>query len=145
MPVTAKYYGRVFLALWNKEIDWLDDTIKVSLHTSAYSPDQDTHDYKDDLTSEISGTGYTSGGATLSGKTIAYNNSTNTITLDANDVTWSGASFTARTAVVYNATPGTDATRPLICYQQESVDITASGGDFTIVWNASGICNVVVS
>jgi hypothetical protein len=43
MAVTGKLYGKVFTALWNKEIDYDSDAIACTLHTSAYTPDQDVH------------------------------------------------------------------------------------------------------
>ena len=56
-------YNAYKKGLGDGAIDWLNDTIKVMLVTSAYTPDQDAHDFKDDITNEISGTGYTAGGA----------------------------------------------------------------------------------
>jgi hypothetical protein len=145
MAVSAAYYGNYFKAVANKEIDLDTDTIKVMLTTSTYTPNQDTHDYKDDITNEISGTGYTATGATLGTKTSTYTAGTNTWAFDAADAVWTTATFTARYAVVYDATPGTDATRPLICYIDFGADQSVSAGTFTIAWAAGGICNVVVS
>lgn len=53
----------------NGSIDLDTDTIKVKLVTSAYTPNQDTHTKVSDVTSEVTGSGYTSGGKALSGKT----------------------------------------------------------------------------
>ncbi len=72
MAVTAKWYANAFLKMLAKEISWSSDTIKVALTTSSYSPSQATHDYFDDVTDEVTGAGYTAGGATLASKTIAY-------------------------------------------------------------------------
>jgi hypothetical protein len=145
MSITAKLYGKLFLAMFNKEIDLLDDTIKGMFTTSGYTPDQDAHDYKDDITNEITGTGYTAGGPTLTGKTLTYTGATNKIMFDADDTNLTGTTITVRTVVLYDATPGSDATRPLLGYQQSSADISTTGGDFTIVWNASGIIEITVS
>lgn len=145
MAVTALLYGLCFTSLWNKEIDYDTDTIKVSLHTSTYTPAQDTDDYFDDATNEIAGTGYTAGGATLASKTVTYTAGTNKHVLDAADVTWSGATFTARYAVVYDAQTGVATTEPLICYQNFGGDETVSSADFVIQWNASGIVEITVS
>lgn len=54
------------------QTDYLTDTIKVMLTTSTYTPNRDTHETKNDITNEISGTGYTAGGVTLASKTITY-------------------------------------------------------------------------
>lgn len=142
MAVTAKWYGKAFLAAFNKEVDWIDDTIKAMATTSAYTPDQDAHDYKDDITNEAAGAGYTAGGATLGTKTLTYTAGTNVIMLDAADVVWSAATLTARTIVVYDDTPATNATKPLLVYQQSDADISSTDGDFTVQWNASGIATI---
>lgn len=145
MAVTAKLYGKVFTALWNKEIDYDSDSIKVMLTTSTYTPDQDVHDYKDDVTNEITGTGYTAAGVALTTKTVTYTGATNKHVLDADDVQWTTATFTMRNAVIYDATPATDATRPLIGYQSESGDVSVTAGTFTLQWSASGIVEITVA
>jgi hypothetical protein len=145
MTITAKLYGLFLKAALNKEIDIDSDTLKVMLTTSAYTPDQDTHDYKNDVTNEITGTGYTAGGAALTTVTVTYTTATNVLMVDADDVSWTSSTITARTAVVYDSSPATDATRPLICYEQSDVDIVSTGGTFQIVWNASGIVSITVS
>lgn len=145
MAVTAKYYGNFFKALANKEIDFNSDTIKCMLTTSSYTPDQDTHDYKDDVTNEVSGTGYTATGATIANCTITYTGATNTLKLDGDDVSWATSTITARYAVIYDATPGSDATRPLICYIDFGADVSTTAGTFTITFDAAGIATVTVA
>lgn len=145
MAVTSKYYGKAFLSAFNKEIDWDTDTIKVMLCSSAYTPDQDVHRYKSEVTNEITGTGYTAGGATLSSATATYTGGTNVIALDGNDVSWASSTLTARYAVVYDATPGTDATRPLISYVDFGADVSTTAGTLTITWDATGVATVTVA
>lgn len=144
MAITAKLYGKLFTALWNKEIDFDTDVIKVMLTTVTYTPDQDVHDYKDDVTNEVTGTGYSAGGATLASKTVTYTAGTNKHVLDAADTQWATSTITARTAVIYDSSPASDATRPLIGYQNSDADIISSGGNFDIAWSASGIVEITV-
>lgn len=54
---------------------------------------------------EVTGTGYTAGGITLS-PAIAFNNTYNASYLTFNNVTWNPASFTCRGGLVYNSTTG---------------------------------------
>ena len=145
MSVIAKIYGPFFLSLANKEIDLDSDTLKVMLCTSSYTPNQDTHRYKSDVTNEISGTGYTAGGLALTSVTVSYDAPTNTFKLDAADPTWPTSTITARYAVFYDATPATDATRPLIAYVDFGADVTSSGGPFTDTLDANGILNLVAA
>lgn len=145
MVVTAKMYGRVFIAAFNKEIDIIDDAIACTLHTSTYVPDQDVHDYVNDLSGEVAAAGgYTTGGQNLANDTLTYTAATNVLMYDADDVIWPGSTITARTAVISDRTPGTAATQPLIAYQQSDVDIISSGGEFRVAWNASGIFTITV-
>lgn len=127
--------------IMNGGIDLDTDTIKVMLVTSSYTPNQDTHEDRADVTNEISGTGYTAGGATLASKTVTQDNTDNEGVFDAADVTWSTATITARGAVLYKST-GTPANDVLICYLDFGSDQTATGADFTIAWNAEGVVNL---
>ncbi len=144
--MASKLYGQFLSQALNKEIDWDTDTIKVALLTNSYTPDQDAHNYLDDvITNEVSGTGYTAGGNTLANKTNTYNAGTNVIVLDADDTTWSSSTITARYAVVYDASPATNATRPLIGYVDFGSDQSSSNGNFTITWDATGIVRITVA
>jgi hypothetical protein len=144
--MASKLYGQFIQQSFNKEIDWDSDTIKVALLNNTYTPDQDAHNYYDDVVAyEVTGTGYTAGGLTLANKTNTYNSSTNVIVLDADDVTWASSTITARYAVVYDATPATNATRPLIGYVDFGSDQSSSNGNFTITWDSTGIVRVTVA
>lgn len=145
MATTGKFFGKFLQSLVNKEIDLDSDTIKVMLCTSGYTPDQDTHQYKSSVTNEVSGTGYTAGGATLTGVTVTYEAATNKLTLDASDVSWPTSTITARHAIIYDATPGSDATRPLIAYVSSDTDISSTGATFQITWDSAGIASLSVS
>ena len=146
MAVTAKLYGKFFSSLTNKEIDLNSDTIKVALCTSSYTPDQDAHDYYNDLTNEVAnGNGYTTGGATLGTPTFTYTGASNTFTFDGDDVSWSSSTITARYAIIYDSTPGSGATNPLICYVDFGADVSSTASTFSITWNASGIFTTTVS
>jgi hypothetical protein len=116
----------------------LDDTtadrFKVMLVTSSYTPDFGTHDFKADVTNEVVGTGYSADGESLSSVTLTQ--SGGTITFDADDVTWTSSTITARGAVVYD---NTLVDQPLICYIDFGADKSSSSGDFVLSFNASGI------
>ena len=85
-----------------KALDWISDTSKVSLHTSAASFDVDADEIFTDVANEVaSGNGYTTGGYTLASQTVTYNATGNITACDAADPTWtaSGAGFSASHAV----------------------------------------------
>jgi len=140
MAVTAKLYGKFFLSLANKEADLNSDTIKVSLHTSSYTPDQDAHQYWDvSVTNEASGSGYTAGGATVGTPTFTYTGATNVFMFDGGDVSWASNTVTARTAVIYDSTPASN--KPLIGYVDFGADITP----LSLTWDANGIFTITVA
>jgi hypothetical protein len=145
MAVSAKFYGNAFVSAFNKKIDFDSDTIKVALCTSSYTPDQDAHDFFNDITNEVTGTGYTAGGATLTSASITYTGASNVLKLDGDDTSWASSTITARYAIIYDATPGTAATNPLIAYVDFGADVTSTAGTFTISWDAAGIATVTVS
>jgi hypothetical protein len=147
MAVTAKLYGNAVLGAFNKEIDWNSDTIKVSLHTSTYTPDQDAHDFQDDLTNEVSavGTGYTTGGNTLASPTAGYTAGTNVAKFSGANVTFTAVTLTARYAVIYDAQSGVAATNRLIAYIDFGADVSPVAGDLVITWNAAGIVTCTVA
>ena len=60
------WFNNAIAKMLNKEIDFNSDTIKFQLHTSAYTPDRNAHDYQNDLSNEVAnGNGYITGGVTL--------------------------------------------------------------------------------
>jgi hypothetical protein len=141
----SKLYGNFLAKALNKEVDFDSDTIKVALLTSSYTPNQDTHDYFDDVVAnEVTGTGYTSGGNTLGSKTVTYDGTNNVIILDAADTTWASSTITARYAVVYDAT-GTNSTSALIGYVDFGSDQSSTNGNFTITWDSTGIVRITVA
>lgn len=144
MAVSAKLYGNVLTSAFGGLINFTSDTIKVALCTSAYVPDQDAHTFFSSVTNEVTGTGYTAGGATLASKTVTYNAGTNTLSLDAADVSWASSTITARYAVIYKST-GTASTSPLIGYVDFGADTVSSGGAFQIVWDAAGITTLTAA
>ncbi len=141
MAVTAFLYGSVPAKLANKEIDWDTDTIKVALCTSTYTPNQDTHDYFNDITNEVSGTGYTSGGATLTSTEVTL--SGGVATYDAADVSWASSTIAnAMAAVGYFARGGASSADELIFLSDFVTAASSSSGTFAIQWSASGIAVV---
>ena len=142
----SKLYQTVYAKAFNKEIDFDTDTIKVALLTSSYTPAQTTHDYYDDVVAnEVSGTGYTAGGQALASKTVTQDTGNKVTIFDAADVTWASSTITARYAVIYDDTPSTNATKPLLGYVDFGSDQSSSNGNFTLTWDATGIIRLTVA
>lgn len=143
LGVTHLMYYPALLGQWNGlsngVFDLDTDTMKLSAHTNSYTPNQDTHDFFDDVTNEVSGTNYTAGGATLASPTVSR--STGTVTFDANDVVWTqhASGFSTGRKFVLRRTTGTAATERLFSVVTADADVGNVTGDLTIQWNASGI------
>lgn len=149
MPTTAFVFGLAVKSQFSTTAadrsDWVTDTQKCALTTAAYTPDQDVHDYWNDVTSEVTGTGYTAGGVALASKTLTYDSATNKIVLDAADPSWSAATISGiRKAVFYKDT-GVAATSKLWCWHDFGADQAVSSGTFTILLDADGVFRAVVS
>ena len=123
-------------------LNWTDPgtTVKVLLTTNSYVPNEDTHEFRSSVTNEIpNGGGYTSGGMVLPGKSLAVNNTSNAVTLNATTATWANSTITnARYAVLYIDT-GNVATDILIAAYDFGVDKSSSNDNFSFVPNASGL------
>lgn len=81
------------------------DTLKMALFLATADLGAATLIYT--TTGETSGTGYTSGGEILTGVTVLTSGTTAYV--DFADPTWTPASFTARGALIYNASKGNKA------------------------------------
>jgi len=127
--------------IMNGSIDLDTDTIHLLLVTSTYSPNQDTHTKHSDVTNEVSGGGYTTAGSALVSKAVTVDNTDNEGVFDANDITWSASTITARGGVLYK-NRGTSTLDELIAYIDFGADKVSSNGTFTVQWNSEGILNL---
>lgn len=112
-------------------IDFDTDTFKVMLVTSSYSPNKDTHDKRDDVTNEATGTGYSAGGAT-STVTVTKDTGNDKVTIQFGAVSWSSSTITARGAVIYKSRGGASSADELVAYNDFGADVSSTGGTFSI-------------
>jgi hypothetical protein len=105
--------------------------VNVMLVTSGYSANKDTHNRRDDVTNEVTGTGYTAGGATSVG-TITRNDSSDLIIVEFDAVNWTTATITARAAVYYVARGGASSADELILYNDFGANVVVTAGTFTV-------------
>ena len=75
------------------------DTLKIALYTANADLNEATTAYS--TTNEITGTGYVAGGQTLTGVTVSSSGYTAWVSFDNPE--WNPAAFTARCALIYNA------------------------------------------
>jgi len=113
------------------------DTFKIALYTSSATLDATTTAYS--TTNEVSGTGYTAGGNTLTVSQTPTSTST-TAWLDFADTTWTSSTITANGALIYNDTNSDKAVAVLAF----GGDKTSTNGDFTIVFPTADSSNAII-
>ena len=112
------------------------DTFKIALYTSSASLGASTTAYS--TSNEISGTGYTAAGATLTSVPPALDGST--AVCDFADVSYTSASFTANGALIYNDSQS-DKAVAVIAF---GGDKTVSSGTFTIQFPTADASNAII-
>jgi hypothetical protein len=106
---------------------------KAMLVTSSYAENRATHTKRSDITNEVSGTGYTAGGASIT-LSASLNTTTHKLTLTVGAVSWTSSTITARKLVVYKTT-GAAANDCLAVCIDNVTDLVSSSS--TMTWNAS--------
>lgn len=112
------------------------DTFKIALYTSSATLGASTTAYT--TSNEVTGTGYTAGGNTLTN--VTPTSSGTTAFTDFADTTWSTATITARGALIYNSTESNKA----VCVLDFGSDKTSTAGNFTIVFPTADASNAII-
>ena len=113
------------------------NTFKLALYDNNASFTAATTAYT--ATNEVSGTGYSAGGGTLTN--ITPTTSGTTAFADFSDLTFSTATITARGALIYNDTASGD---PSVVVLDFGADKTSTAGDFTIVFQTADASNAII-
>jgi hypothetical protein len=117
------------------------DTFKLAMYTNSASFTAATTDYT--TSNEVSGTGYTAGGGTLT--KVTPTSSGTTAFTDFGDLTFSTATITARGAIIYNTTAGSSTgTTNAVVVLDFGGDKTSTAGDFTIVFPTADASNAII-
>jgi hypothetical protein len=113
------------------------NTFKLALYTNSATLDASTTAYS--ASNEVSGTGYSAGGGTLTN--ITPTSSGTTAFTDFADLTFSTATITARGALIYNDTAAGD---PAVVVLDFGSDKTSTAGDFTIIFPTADASNAII-
>jgi hypothetical protein len=140
MAITQAMCTSFKQALLDGEMDFSSNTAqsyKIALYTSSASLDAATTAYT--TSNEVSGTGYTAGGNTL---TISTNPTTSGTTafLSFDTTTWSTATITARGALIYQDGGST----PAVAVLDFGGDKTSTAGDFQITFPTADATNAII-
>lgn len=122
--------------LLEAEHDFTADTFKIALYTSSATLGASTTAYS--TSNEVSGTGYTAGGATLT--VVAPTTSGNSAFVDFSDVTFASSTITARGALIYNSSKSNKA----VIVLDFGSDITTTNATFTITMPTASAGDAIV-
>ena len=140
MAITQSMCTSFKKALLDGEMDFSSNTAqsyKIALYTSSASLDAATTAYT--TSNEVSGTGYTAGGNTLTISTAPTTSGT-TAFLSFGTTTWSTATITARGALIYQAGGST----PAVAVLDFGGDKTSTAGDFQITFPTADATNAII-
>tara|TARA_R100000951_G_scaffold17164_1_gene13659 strand:- start:2354 stop:2788 length:435 start_codon:yes stop_codon:yes gene_type:complete len=112
-------------------------TFKIALYTNSASFDASTTAYT--TSNEVTGTGYTAGGNTLT--RVDPTSSGTTAFTDFANTTWASSTITARGAMIYNDSAAGD---PAVVILDFGADKTSTNGDFTVVFPAADSSNAII-
>ena len=116
-------------------------TFKLAMYTNSASFTAATTDYT--TSNEVSGSGYTAGGGTLT--RVDPTTSSTTAFTDFADLTFSNATVTARGALIYNTTTGGGSgTTDTVVVLDFGSDKTSTAGDFTIQFPAKTASDAII-
>ena len=112
-------------------VDLNTDTFKGMLVTDSYTADKDAHTKRSDVTNEAVGTGYTTGGATVTATVTQYT-ATDRVDVVFSDPSWAASTITARALVIYKARGGASSADELVAYVDFGVNIASTSGTFAV-------------
>ena len=116
------------------------NTFKLALFTSSATLSASTTVFS--TTNEVSGTGYTSGGNTLTN--VDPTTSGTTALTDFADTTFSSSSITARGALIYNSSTTAGTANRAVVVLDFGADKTSTSGDFTIAFPTADASNAII-
>jgi hypothetical protein len=102
MAISSQFYPAAFAAMFNNDNN-TGDTYKLMLLTNSYTYSNAHTVVADVSADQISGTGYTTGGATIT-VSAAQSDDDSKTEFTLGSVLFSSATFTFRKAVIYNST-----------------------------------------
>jgi hypothetical protein len=142
MAITQAMCTSFKQALLDGEMDFSSNTaqtFKIALYTSSASLSAATTAYNTSY--EVSGSGYSAGGNTLTISTNPTNGgSGTTVFLSFSNTTWTSSTITARGALIYKSGGG----NPSVAVLDFGSDKSSSNGDFQIQFPTADATSAII-
>lgn len=143
MAITAA--GLYGLTLEKMLIDTAGQSLEAETHKEllvqdGYTHDYNVHDFRDDVTNEVSGTNYTAGGVTITTTEVTI--ATGVLTYDFADTVYTNVTISNAMAGIFYFNVGTAATDQLIGLQDFVTAASATAANFTIQHAGAGVFTI---
>jgi hypothetical protein len=112
-------------------IDYDTDSFKVMLTTSSYVPNKGTHTKRSDVTDEVTGAGYSAGGASAT-VTVTKDVVNHRVDISLGAASWATATITAAFAVYYKSRGGASTSDELVAAIDFGGNVTSTGATFSL-------------
>jgi hypothetical protein len=153
MAVTGHVFPQFIIGMNAGNIVLGSGTVKVALSnaagpvglaTSGVSTAKLFTDWTSNVAAEITGTGYTAGGVTVSSPTFTAGGSNNSVATftSASNPAWTTATFSANQAILYQSSAST---YQLIAFWDFGGSISVAAQNITLTINANGLMTATVS
>jgi hypothetical protein len=139
--MASRMFNRGMYEIINQTTNWTTANIDVLLVDTSYAFDPDQKFVSDiGVGVELVTDNYTR--KDLPGPTITEDDPSDSVILDADDITWTALGPATGGPVVAGAiifrNSGADGSSPLLAFL-DFTDTQLNGGDFTVAWSANGI------
>lgn len=124
-------YNTALRDLVTGAIDADTDAFRAMLVGAGYTPDKDAHTKRSNITSEVTGTGYTAGGtpATVS---VSLDTANDRVDISLGGVSWASSTITAAGLVYYKSRGGAASADELVAFIDFGSAVTSTGGTFSV-------------
>lgn len=127
------------LARGNIDLD--TDTFRAMIVTNTYTENKDTHVKRSDITNEVTGTGYSAGGNTIT-VTVTKDTANDRIDISLGGTSWASSTIAnARKAIIYKSRGGAASADELVACIDNGSDVSTSSGTLTLTASTLRLAN----
>ncbi len=137
-PATGKWTLNGLYLFFTGVGNWTSD-IRGVFATSSWVPNQDTHDFRDDITNVVTGTNLTATGLAIPNEAVVIDGTANTISLDGDSISQAGVTATGIAGIgLCQIKGGLSSADPLFGYGILGSPISPAGETLVVTPDARG-------